>query len=412
MPTLTLTLPKPHPGQAQIINEANRYNAVDCGRRFGKTMLGINRVADPTVLKYPVGWFAPSYKLMIEVWREAVRILEPITTRRNASDRRIELVTGGVLEFWSLDNPDAGRGRRYKRIIVDEAALVKNLMDIWQLSLRSTLVDFGGDAFFLSTPKGRNGFWQMWQWGQDPLQDDWASWQMPTATNPKISADEIEAMQRTMPERVYAQEIEAQFLEDAGGVFRRVVDAATATEKQKGDPDGQYVYGLDWGKSNDFTVIIVMDARTKQMVYMDRFNQIDYQVQIGRLLGTCERFRPSQIIAESNSIGTPIIEQLKRQNLPVKAFNTTNASKTQAIDALALAFEQSKIEILNDTVLINELQSYEMERLPSGMLRYSAPEGTHDDTVMALALAWQGCIDRLPSGLNILGTTQTSKWKL
>ena len=60
------------------------------------------------------------------------------------------------------------------------------------------------------------------------------------------------------------------------------------------------------------------------------------------------------------------------------------------IDALAMAFEQGAIRILNDPVLVGELQAYEMERLPSGMLRYSAPEGMHDDTVIALALAWSG----------------------
>jgi phage terminase large subunit-like protein len=362
--------------------------AAEC-RRWGKTLLGINRVADPEVLRYPVGWFAPSYKLMLEVWREVGHTLKPIIVRQNASERRIELITGGVLEFWSLDNPDAGRGRRYKRIIVDEAALVKNLMDIWQLSLRSTLVDFGGDAFFLSTPKGRNGFWQMWQWGQDEARDEWASWQMPTSGNPKIAAKEVEVMRATMPERVYAQEILATFIEDAGSVFRRVVDAATAIEQE---PQGnrQYIIGCDWAKSQDFSVFTVLDVAAKRMVYMDRFNQIDYVVQVGRLKALCDKYKPTAIIAETNSIGTPVIEQLQRQGLPVQPFTTTNATKAQAIDALALAFEQGNVEILNDATLIAELQSYEMERLPSGMMRYNAPSGMHDDCVMSLALAWHG----------------------
>jgi hypothetical protein len=80
----------------------------------------------------------------------------------------------------------------------------------------------------------------------------------------------------------------------------------------------------------------------------------------------------------------------------VQAFTTTNASKTQAIEALALAFERSELAILADPVLVGELQAYERERLPSGMMRYSAPEGLHDDTVMALALAWQGMQSNQP----------------
>ena len=76
--------------------------------------------------------------------------------------------------------------------------------------------------------------------------------------------------------------------------------------------------------------------------------------------------------------------------MPVQPFTTTNASKQQAIDALALAFERQDITIIPDPVLIGELQAFEAKRLPSGMLRYQAPEGMHDDTVIALALAWQG----------------------
>ena len=42
-----------------------------------------------------------------------------------------------------------------------------------------------------------------------------------------------------------------------------------------------------------------------------------------------------------------------------------------------------------NTTLLNELQAYESERLPSGAVRYSAPGGMHDDHVISLALAWR-----------------------
>ena len=89
-------------------------------------------------------------------------------------------------------------------------------------------------------------------------------------------------------------------------------------------------------------------------------------------------------------MGEPLIEQMQREGLPVQPFTTTNASKQQAVDALALAFERGEIEILPDRTLIGELQAFEARRLPSGLLRYEAPQGMHDDTVIALALAWQG----------------------
>lgn len=360
-----------------------------CGRRFGKTTLGLDRCATPEVLTRPVGWFSPTYKMLTEVWREAVRTFGPITARRDAGEHRLEFITGGVFECWSLDNPDAARGRKYRRIIVDEAAMVPTLMDAWQYVLRPTLVDMGGDAWFLSTPKGRNGFWQMHQWGQDPTQSEWASWQMTSYDNPKLPRAELDALRATMTERAFNQEILAQFLEDGGGVFRRVQDAATATVQDRAIRPHQYVVGVDWGRSDDYTVITVIDLVERAVVHLDRFNQIDYTLQLGRLQAACERFNPTVVLAEANSMGQPLIDQLQRTHMPVRPFVTTNATKAEAIDALALAFEQGAIRIPNDPVLIGELQAYEMERLPSGLLRYSAPPGLHDDCVMSLAIAWQ-----------------------
>lgn len=399
MTTLTIHLPRPHQGQQQVIREAKRFNVVNCGRRFGKSTLGLNRCADPATLAYPVAWFSPTYKLLIDVWREAVRMFAPLTVRRSVQERRLEFLTGGLLEFWSMDNPDAGRGRKYKRLVVDEAALMPDLLGAWNYAMRPTLVDYQGDAFFLSTPKGRNGFWQMWQWGQDPAQPEWCSWQMPTASNPLIAPSEIDAMRLSLPERVFAQEVLAEFLEDGGGVFRGVAKAATAQGQERATEHGQYVFGVDWGKHEDFTVISVVDAASGAMAYLDRFNEIDYTIQTQRLRALYERFHPLQIIAEQNSIGDPLIEQLRRDGLPVQPFVTTNATKTAVIDGLALAFERGEIQILNDPVLIGELQAYQMERLPSGLLRYGAPAGMHDDCVMSLALAWYGAARPAPTTL-------------
>jgi hypothetical protein len=213
---------------------------------------------------------------------------------------------------------------------------------------------------------------------------------MPSNVNPHLAQAEIDEMRHTMPERVYQQEIEARFLESGGGVFRGVRAAATAEPQANGTHGHNYIFGLDFARSEDFTVAIVLDVTTMSVVAMDRFNQIDYAVQVGRVRALAERFRPLAIVAESNSIGQPVIEQMRRQGMPVVPFTTTNASKQIAIDALALAFERGTLRILPDEVMIGELEAYSMERLPSGLLRYGAPDGGHDDVVMSLALAYHG----------------------
>lgn len=393
--SIQLILPKPHAAQRKILKEAKRYNVVACGRRFGKSTLGVNLLVEYPLVGLPAAWFAPNYKFLLEAWRDTERILKPVIRRINASERRIELITGGVIEFWTLEDDNAGRSRKYKRVIIDEAGLVQNLGETWQAAIRPTLADLEGDAWLLGTPKGRNFFHDCFRRGLDPAQPNWACWQMPTNANPYIKPAEIAEMRRDLTERREAQEVDAEFLDDAGGVFRNVADCATLTP-QMPIRDHQYVIGVDWGKSNDYSVFSVIDATTKQQVYLDRSNQVDYAIQEQRLQALYERYKPTAIIPESNSIGVPIIERLERAGMPVQPFYTSNASKAAIIDALSLAFERKEIAIINDPVQVEELRSYEMERLPSGLMRYSAPEGMHDDTVMALAMSWYGAMDSRP----------------
>lgn len=373
-----------------MLREARRYNVAACGRRFGKSTLAIELLSRPALEGQPVGYFAPTYKLLSELWRWLDMTLRPVMQRANATDKRIELITGGVIECWTLEDSNAGRSRKYARAVIDEAGLVPTLGETWQAAIRPTLADLQGDAWMLGTPKGRNFFWECWMRGQDTTRADWQSWQKPTSDNPHISPGEIAAMREEMTERRFEQEILAQFLEDGGGVFRNVRGVATLDASHAPIDGHTYVVGCDWGKSNDYTVFAVMDATDKTLVYLDRSNKVDYVVQRARLLALCETWRPGAVIAEANSMGTPIIEALSRDRVPVRPFTTTNATKAVIIDALALAFERGDIRILNDPVLVAELQAYESVRLPSGLTRYEAPEGLHDDCVMALALAWSG----------------------
>jgi Terminase RNaseH-like domain len=228
------------------------------------------------------------------------------------------------------------------------------------------LSDYQGQAWFLSTPKGMNYFKTLFDSGQDPEQTEWASWQMPTAENPRIAPEEIESARLGMTEAAFNQEYLALFVNWEGSVFRRVGEAATASWKTKPETGHHYVIGCDWGRSHDYTVFIVVDITAGTVVAMERSKQVDYAVQRERLRVLCERWQPEQIIAKQNSIGLPIIEQLTRNGLRIDAFTTTNASKAHVIEALALAFEHGDIRIPNDPVLVGELVAYQAERLPSG----------------------------------------------
>jgi hypothetical protein len=348
--------------------------------------MGYELAIRPALRGQPVAWFAPTYKLLGEAWRGIRTTVAPIIKSANATDHRIELITGGVIEMWTLLDEDAGRSRMYKRAIIDEAGLVPDLGDRWHTAISPTLADLEGDAWFLGTPKGRNFFWQAYQWGQESVRDEWASWQMPTTVNSRIKASEIERMRQDMPERKFLQEVEAQFLDEDGAVFRQVMQASRL-QPQGAIPGHEYVMGVDWGKIADATVFSIIDVTTNEQVHLDRMTQVDYHLQLERLRIVNDRYKPFTIFAERNSMGEPLIEQLLRMDYPVQPFTTTNASKARLIEGLQLALERGEIALLKDKTQIDELNAFEAEQLPSGMTRYSAPEGMHDDIVMALALS-------------------------
>lgn len=253
-----IELRRPHPAQAQIIREAARFNALVCGRRFGKTELLLNRLIRPMLAGRPAAWFAPNEKYFDEVWREANRVLGPVTTRSDSQKKRLEIVTGGVLDFWTLHNTDdPGRGRKYAAIAVDEAAIVPphRLEKQWQEAIRPTLTDYRGDAWFGSTPKGAGFFQELYELGQKG-EDGWRSWQMPTTANPHIDPEEVEAARRSLPSAVFRQEYLAEFVTDFGAHFK----TPTYYEPSELPRDGfREATGADFAytsKAGDWTVFI------------------------------------------------------------------------------------------------------------------------------------------------------------
>jgi phage terminase large subunit-like protein len=363
------------------------------GRRWGKTVLGGTTAVACASRGARVAWVVPTYKNGRPLWRWAELTVGPLKNARrvlvNKSERTMEFHGGGGLAVYSMDNPDSILGEAFHLVIVDEAARIAE--NVWTDAIMPTLADHGGRAIFISTPKGKNWFWKEWIKGQEG-RPDVMSWQAPTAANPNPRIQRAAELARgRVSERTYQQEWLAQFVDD-GSIFRGVQAAATSERAERVDGH-TYVMGCDWGKYNDYTVLTVIDATDRRLVALDRFHQIDYTLQIGRVKALADRYLPDIIVAEKNSIGDPILERLYYEhNLPVKPFTTTNASKAKVIDALSLAFERGSLAILNDPTLIGELQAYEAERLPGGLLRYNAPEGMHDDCVISLALAWHGAL--------------------
>lgn len=357
------------------------------GRRWGKTYMAGTLALTVADHGGAVAWVVPTYRNARPTWRFVEMMLAQATNvKPNKTERTVEFPNGGWLGVYSGDNDVSLRGEAFDVVIVDEAAQIseRTYLDV----LLPTLADRDGKCILISTPKGRNWFWQEWLKAQGD--GTYAvAFQAPTSANPMPTIQQAFALARErLPERTFRQEWLAEFIEDGADVFRRVREAATATPQDRAQPGHTYVMGCDWGRTNDATVFTVLDVDERALVYLDRMTATDYGLQVSRLKALAERFKPKAILAELNSMGGPLVEQLQRDRLPVRGFVTTNATKADIIDALALAFERGDIRILDDPLLIGELQAYTAERLPSGLVRYGAPAGFHDDCVMSLAIAW------------------------
>lgn len=399
MPTeVRIVLPTLHEAQREVERSSARYKVLACGRRWGKSKYFIRQMAQTALDGKLYGYFAPDYKKQMDVFREASNRLSPAASRIRGDEKTIELVTGGRIEFWTMGDRDAGRSRRYHRVGIDEMGLVPDSWQIWTEAVRPTLADFEGSAEFGGTPKGRNGFYVAYSLGLDAGQPDWASFSFPTSSNPYIPETEIEAMRREMSDRSFRQEVLAEFLDDAGGVFSGVREAVRhAPEK----PVPPFSVGVDLARTVDFCVASVLDGEGRQC-QIERWNKASWEVSIARIVRIAESYPGSTIWVDSTGVGDPVYERLRSAYGRVQGYKFTSDSKRELIENLVLRLERGEVAILPHETQIAELQAYEYQLGKSGHVSMNAPEGLHDDCVIALALSAWPHRERRAAELNLL----------
>ncbi|WP_168442317.1 terminase large subunit domain-containing protein [Pontiella desulfatans] len=197
------------------------------------------------------GWVAPTYNVA-ERGREALCSLLPGACRSvGRTPTRVEFLSENdeLVRVWflSADNPENIRGYGFRGLVIDEAALVP--LDVWNYILRPTIAQTLGWAVFISTPKGRNWFYDMYTRGNDPEEPDFESFHFRSNESKYFPAEEWDEAQRTLPADVFKQEYEAEFLEDSAGVFRKVSSCLIPESAiTRDDRAGPVVIGCDVAK--------------------------------------------------------------------------------------------------------------------------------------------------------------------
>ena len=389
----------PHAGQLEVHRSTASRRVLACGVRWGKTWCaafeGLAAAMEPR--ERSMGWIAaPTYDLADKVFRElmivAVSKLQHRVVLMREGERRLVLrnLGGGLSEIRgkSADNPVSLLGEGLDWVVVDEAARMRG--SIWQSHLSQRLIDKRGWALLISTPRGKGWFHEMFMRGQRG-DIDHESWNYPSWTNPALDRELIEQERERLPERVFAQEYGAQFVEGAGQVFRNVRECATG-EWQAPRADADYVAGLDLAKVADYTVLAIMN-REREVVFADRFNRLDWNLQVGRIKAALDRYGCAPVLVDSTGAGEPVLESLWHAGCNAEAYPFTARSKAALVDNLALMLERKEIVLPRAdlwTEGIDELEAFEFSVSDAGNVRTGAPVGLHDDCVVAVALAaWQ-----------------------
>lgn len=364
MVDIEVELPTLHADQVRAFEviDSNRFTAIRCGRRWGKTKLGSTLTCDAVINGQFVGIFAPDYKRLSETFQEIADILHPVKRASSKIEGVFRTITGGRVDLWTLEDESAGRSRKYHRVIIDEAAFTKpSMMDVWTKSIRPTLLDYGGSAVVLSNTNGddpENFFWRICN---EP-EHGFIQYHAPSHSNPLLPAAELAKLQIENPPLVYAQEYLAEFVSWAGQAFFAedkllvggkpvewpkscdsvfaVMDTAVKTGK---DNDGTAAIYCARSRStgNPFTIldwdIVQIEGSLLHTWLPSVFTRLEELARLARARGGV-----NGVFIEDQQSGTILLQQARRQGLnvmPIESKLTAMGKDERAINVSGYVYQ-------------------------------------------------------------------------
>lgn len=394
------------------------------GRRWGKTV-GMTEILLELGIERPglqIGWFAHRYSACKVAWEHALKVTPPTAIRRKHSgEMDLQINNGSRFKCWSLEDPESCLGWGYDFAVIDEGARVSQYARdeiVWPMTL-----DRGGTLLVPTTPKGRKGrggwVYRDYKKAKEGVAH-YAYVQGPTTENPNPLIQEwVEFYRENMPAAAYEQEILAQFLDTGAGILDLepiCTQGGSAESPVKLPFEDEYaekwgdvkngeewipepcVAGVDLAQKVNWSVVWIIGLKSKRTRFVDRFSRLPWQAQRERIARACRKWRAGCFI-DATGIGSVVSEELRGllggSQLPghsVRLVPVVLSSdvKTEVIQGLQVATERKEFSMPWVAEAVSESETFEAEPLPSGRMRYSAPSGFDDDTIIALALANRG----------------------
>lgn len=359
-----------------------RYAVVEASTKAGKTVGCMAWLIEQAIIDGRPGrnywWVAPVYPQAKIAFRRIKRGLPKALYVANESELTISLPNGAVVWFKSGEKPDNLYGEDVYAAVVDEASRVRE--DSW-IAVRSVLTATRGPVRIIGNVKGRAN-WHFRMARRAEAGEPGMAYAKLTAYDAAaagvLDIAEIEDAKRLLPENVFRELYLAEPSDDEGNPFgiQHIQKCLAPLSDQQA-----VATGIDLAKSYDWTVAIGLD-KTGTCCGFERW-QGPWEATVDRILSLVGR---TPTLIDSTGVGDPIVERLqKRRRNVFEGYQFTSASKQKLMEGLAVAIQSGDVRF-PDGPIRAELETFEYVYTRTGV-RYSAPEGFHDDCVMALALA-------------------------
>ena len=347
--------------------------------------------------KIRCAWVSPVYKQSKKVFDEVFKAFAKrpeIYRKVNQSELIIEYLTGSTIQFFSAERYDNIRGFTFDYLVCDEFAFIDE--KAWTEVLRATVLVKGKKVLLISTPKGKNHFYKMHQ--LDGINEQYKSFTMTSYDNPMINPKEIDDAKLTLPEMIFRQEYLAEFVDGSAMLFN---NRTMRINQQSGKCYG----GIDLGRADDYSVLSIFNEKGEQ-IFIERWRQTEWANIIKAISSKLRAFNVNTTLIEVNSIGDVVYELLQKEcsNFTrIEPFITTNNSKKEIVENLIVANQNKEVVFTESDWLDKELEMFTYEYNPkSRLIKYSAPNGFHDDGVMATCLSYHCYLQNKTGRYNII----------
>jgi len=406
-----LVLPKPHSRKQKLVMQSMfcenlREIWVASGSKFGKSLAGASCLLSRAFITDNglFRWVAPIYSQAKIGFKYAKTILPPHLIDINNGNLTLKINEKNTsIEFRSGKYPEDLEGEACHGYCLDECAkMTEQVYD----SAKTTTTITRGIMVAFSTPRGKNWFYNKCMSAKEEMEWSLANniqpskifLTAPSSANPYVTKEAIEEARRNTPERLFRQYYLAEFI-DQGAVFVGYRDCINEPDKyidtqnywlEKDIDKCDIVIGVDWAKHTDYTVFVAIDYKHKpvKVIGYMRFHGISYMQAVKELYLFAKKFKSvSTVWHDKTGVGEALDDMLCNIDLPFHGVTFSNSSKSSLINTLGLTFEKKDIIIPNLSEMLRELDVYEVDVSETGMMRYNAPPGFHDDIVISLALA-------------------------